>query len=348
MKGIAFLATLATVAIAAVVYLGADEEVRPGADPAASADVSQLSQLADPVDRAAAGAESGDAAAGNTPHSPTLSVPESEQDSPLTRVRQMLEHSRDQRGNMQAFFEALRKLCAAEGLDHAQCSALLDDALTDHADPAYAAMLQRIMERLPDYEGAMQRTVMSMETPPPQRYAVLDAQRRQLLGEAETELMFGQERALAKYRFAYGDLMEGEAASLGPDQRLQRLEQLQQQYFDDHEQALQEARGPHAAYQQERQLLLLGIDDPRQQEAITRQLREKHFDDETVAKMEARDAEVARQQKVLEAYQADVAALEAELAPLRETLTADQWQARYQEAMKQLRLKHFSDDGAGP
>lgn len=340
MKAIVFLVTLTTAALAAVVYFGSDEWSQPEPGSVATAGASASSSAK--VTGTAAGADPAPAQRKNTELS--LSAPaEGVQAPPRDRVGEMLEQSDELRGNMQAFFEALRELCADEGLDHAQCSELLEEALAGHPDPAYAAMLKRIMERLPDYEAAMQRTVMSMETPPEQRYAVLDAQRRQLLGEAEAELMYGQEKALAQYRFAYGDLMEGGAASLSPEQRLQQLEQLQQEHFGEYEQALQQARGPHAAYEQERALLLAGVDDPQQRETITRQLREKHFDDETVAKMEARDEQVARQQATLEAYRADVAELDAEMAPLKETLTEDQWQNQYQQALRELRLKHFSD-----
>jgi hypothetical protein len=345
MKRTAVFATLTTVAIAAVVFFAVSEPTdRAGAlaelgGTAGAPPSSGQTGTAGTTEAAGQAEGTLEQAAGDNALAPN----EAGTISPVERIRGMLQDSDEQRGNMQAFFQDLKRLCASQGLEHGQCSALLSEALANHPDPAYAAMLERIMERLPGYEAAMQGTVMSMETPPRQRYELLDAQRRQLLGDEEAELMYGQEKALAQYRFAYGDLMEGEAASLSAAQRLQRLEQLQEEHFSEYQQALQEARGPHAAFEQQRQLLLLGVDDPQQREVITRQLREEHFDPETVAKMEARDEQVARQQAVLDAYKADVRELQASLEPLRDTLTESQWQSRYQQELKQLRLKHFSE-----
>lgn len=259
-------------------------------------------------------------------------------------ILQRLQQAQDNPGNLQTFFNDLNRLCNQQGLDSEQCQAMLADALAEHPDPEFAAMVQRIRERMPAYEAQMQQTVMSRDAMSArERYDVIHEQRQQLLGVEETELMFGQERALADFRFAYGDLVSGAAQNMTTQERLAAIDELRQEAFGEHASALREEEGVHGAYRHDLDLLLTGVDDPAQRADITRQLRESYFDPETVERMEQRDEQVAEQQEQISSYQQAEAALDAEFEARREVMAEQQWQEAYQQALRELRLEYFSD-----
>lgn len=263
-------------------------------------------------------------------------------EGPLNTLRTRLGKAEREQGNLQKFFTDLQALCEGESLDWQACTALLQKALADHPDREYARMLMEIMANFPDYEEALGRTVLSRDLPPRERYRRLREKREAVFGDEATRALYGQEGALAEYRFAYGDLLENEAPHMTPEQRRQRLEELRRDAFGPWYEQLKEARGDHGAYRDELQLMLTGVEDQSKRERITRELRQRHFDEETVERMEQRDAQQAEQARKVEAFKEAEAALEAELAELRGTMPEDQWRQRYQQEMERLRREHFS------
>lgn len=255
----------------------------------------------------------------------------------LTTLREALQGHQDAPGNLRAFFSELARHC-----DDAQaCHALLTDILASYPDAAFAEMVARIQERLPHYEAAMQATVMSTSDPARARFEALHMQREQWLGVEETELMFGQEAAWARYRFDYGDLLQ-QAAYLPPTQRQQALDTLRQQHFTAYGAALHDLEGRHGAYQHALALQLAGVDDAGEQQRITQALRAQFFPPDDVAAMAARDQQIAHQQETIARYQQALAALEAEFGPLQAQLPAAEWQSQYRARLEALRREHFS------
>ena len=248
----------------------------------------------------------------------------------------LLREWQQQPGNLQALLTALRAHCH----DDLSCTALMDEVLAAHPDREFATMLARLLSRLPSYEMAMQSVTMSMSVPPRERYARIQALRQQVLGVAETELAFGQERAYAEYQFGYGDLL-ATAGEMTPSQRLAALDELRKQTWGDYATPLQATEGKDGAYERERELLLVGVTDPAQQQQIKQSLREKHYGKEQAREMAARDEVVAEQQKAVVTYQQEVSALRQDMEGMRATLTEPQWQALYEERLTAIRLKHF-------
>lgn len=254
----------------------------------------------------------------------------------ISALADRLRALRRQPGNLPGLLESLRSDCDSE----AACRALIDAALAEIGDPAFTAMLTRLLDRLPAYEAAMQSTVMSMQTPPRERYARIDALRQQILGVAETEFAFGQERAYAEFQFGYGELL-ARAGSLTPAQRLAELERLREAAWGTHAPALAAVEGRDGAYARELELLLAGVSDAAERERITAAVRGRHYSAEDAAQLAARDRELASQQQQVAAYQQELAALKQAMEAERATMSAAQWRAQYEARMTALRLKHF-------
>lgn len=335
-------AALAAVIVLTSVYLRDGEPVS-GAGQLIDRDLAQ-SATAPGSDGTAAGSKGG-IDRDNPPPGIDPAVYSEEERQRLLRgeILDRLQQAQDEPGNLQKFFNEVNRLCAQQTLDASQCQAALADALAAHPDQEFAAMVERILERMPAYEQQMQSTVMSTDMPPRERYEVIHEQRQQLLGAEETELMFGQERAMADFRFAYGELVSGAAQEMSAEERLEALNTLRQEAYGEYYGALSEEEGSHGAYRHDLQLLLSGVDDPARQASITRQLREQYFDSETIARMEQRDEQVSEQESRVSSYQESMAALEAEFESLRNNMTEEQWQAEYREAVRELRLEYFSE-----
>ncbi|MFP5383018.1 MAG: lipase secretion chaperone [Gammaproteobacteria bacterium] len=239
-------------------------------------------------------------------------------------------------GNLQAFLQALHRRCDSE----ASCAALLDEVLAQHPDRDFADLVARTVAKLPFYEREMQSLVMSMETPPRERYARVHELRERTLGAEEAALAFGQERAWAEYQFAFGDL-QSRAAGMTAQQRLEALNALRGQSFGSHAEALRAVEGPAGAYEREVALLLVGVEDAAQRALLTEQARRRHFDADTVVQMAARDTQLASQQKQVGDFKADAARLRHDLEPLRATMNPAAWDALHEQRMTELRLRHF-------
>lgn len=254
----------------------------------------------------------------------------------LEVLRAQLQSLQQTPGNLQAFLQALGRLCDSPEA----CEALLAEALAQYPDRAFAALVESAVARMPFYEREMQSLVMSTELSPRERYQRIHELRQRTLGVAETELAFGQERAWAEYQFRYGELQQ-QAASLPPAERLSALQSLRASALGAHAAALAAVEGPHGAYERELELMLAGVETEAQRAAITQDLRRKHFDADTVVQMAARDAQLATQQQQLAGYQAEAAQLKAQLEGLRAGMGQAQWDALYEQRMTELRLKHF-------
>ena len=260
----------------------------------------------------------------------------------LTRLRDALSEAQAAPGNLQAFFSQLAQYCDSA----ASCQALLADVLASYPDQAFADSVARIQERMPAYEAAMQSTVMSTSEPPSQRFDTLQALREQMLGVAEAELMYGQEAAWARYRFAYGELMAS-VEQIPPAARQQALDDLRQQHFGDYAEALRDVEGQRGAYEHTLALQLAGVTSEAERQRITQSLRRQYFTDEQIQAMDQRDRQLAAQAEQLAAYRAAVAALDAEFGALQDTLPASQWQSEYQARLSMLRQTHFNTDNSG-
>ena len=251
------------------------------------------------------------------------------------QIREELSHHLDHPGNLQKFFDRLDRLCA--GVE--DCDELLEDVLDD-VDPEMAAMIRRIQERLPAYEEQMQQTRMSMDLSGRERFDRIQQLRAEMLGAEEAELMFGQERAFADYRFELNELGQ-QASQMAPEQRREALEQLRQDAFGEYAESLDQEEGTFGRYRAELNLMLEGVENEHQRQRITREVRERHLDEETIERMERRDDQKRQQEQEVASYQERVEQLEAEMETLRETMPEDEWEQEYRERMTELRREHF-------
>lgn len=252
-----------------------------------------------------------------------------------TRIEQQLQAWQQKPGNITLFLQAIQQQCSI-----ADCMTLLKQVLASYPDKDFAALLQNILERMPTYEKAMQSTIMSTSLSPQQRYERIWQLREQILGKAEAELAFGQERAYAEYQLHYGNLMQ-QAKNMSPQQRIDALHKLQQQAAAQYPELLGNIEGRDGNYEKELQLSLLGITDDSQRQQITQQIRQKYFKPEEAASMQARDQQVEQQQTAVQQYQADLAQLKQDMNQKKASLSASAWQQQYELRVTQLRLKHF-------
>lgn len=255
----------------------------------------------------------------------------------LAYWRERLNGFRDSPGNLQQFFKELLDQC---GHEPDLCQALLEDRLEGYPDAAFADRLRAILAQQYGYEGEMQGLVMSTRLPPQSRYQQLDALRVQHFGEAATEMLFGQERAWATYQFGYESLLE-QAAYLSPEQRQQRLDQLRRDAWGDYGEALASQEGVYGRYHRAQELLLTGVTDPAEREAISQALREQYFDPdqaELVAKREQAREQQAQQQLD---YDTAKAALAEDMAALKGSMAEADWQQLYQQRLTELRRQVF-------
>lgn len=248
-------------------------------------------------------------------------------------------HDRIQRyseegGNFQQFFAQLQAQCGAEP---DLCMALLNDSLAGYPNAALVQQLQAILEKMPAYEAAMEATVMSSAQSPQERYQTIDTLRVNVFGEASAELLYGQERAWADYQFGYEDLVEQAAPHMAPTQRLAELDDLKREAWGEYYEPLSKQENASARYQQEKQLLLIGVTDQAQQQAIAESLRQKHFGEERARQVAEQEARAAEQQAQRATYAQAKQALQREINALQSSMSDGDWKRLYQSRLEQLR-----------
>ena len=254
----------------------------------------------------------------------------------LEAMQSLLTAAQQQPGNLAMTLQQLRQHC----LPDEHCDALIRAALASYPNADFAALAEQALARLPLYESAMREVVMSTSTPPRERYDTIHALREQTLGREVTQALFGQEAAWAEYQFRYGDLMAA-ADALPAADRIAALNALRDSSFGDYAEALQQVEGIDGRYQRELALLLAGIDDASTRAQITRDLRQHYYPADVVAQLEQRDRQQQlNDQRVLD-YQQAVAALQQDMAAVRDTLSDQAWQQQYEQALSQLRVQYF-------
>lgn len=247
-------------------------------------------------------------------------------------VLEVIQKFQKKPGNLNQLLTSIQQNCNVEN-----CQALLQQTLANYPDQAFAAMLQRLLDRMPAYDKAMQSVVMATNTNPRQRYEAIWSLRERILGKQEADLAFGEEHQFADYQFAYGDLLQ-RAPNLTPQQRLAELARLQQLNKD----TIVEVDGAAGSYEKALQLSLIGVNDPVQQQKITQQLRNEYFSPQQAAQMLERDKQVTQQDNQVKQYQADLLLLNQEMETRKSSLSESAWQQQYQLRLEQLRRKHFS------
>lgn len=233
-------------------------------------------------------------------------------------------------GNLQAWLEQLWHLCQAENTE--RCEQRLAD-LAQGLTAEEMLELKKLLAAYQQYQQQLGQLVMSTDLSPQQRFAEIKALREQVFGE-QTETMFGQEHQFAEHQFKLDDFQQIEAAGLSVEQRLAKLNQLQQQSGIQSEGLL----GPDQAYQQALRLL---SDLPQAEQAQWQdKLRQQYFGDQAQQVKAYEQQQRQHQQKML-AYQEALQQLEARFGVLKSQLEPQTWQAQYAEALLQLRLAYF-------
>ena len=233
-------------------------------------------------------------------------------------------------GNLQAWLEQLWRLCQAENTE--RCEQRLAD-LAQGLTAEEMLELKKLLAAYQQYQQQLGQLVMSTDLSPQQRFAEIKALRELVFGE-QTETMFGQEHQFAEHQFKLDDFQQIEAAGLSVEQRLAKLNQLQQQSGIQSEGLL----GPDQAYQQALRLL---SDLPQAEQAQWQdKLRQQYFGDQAQQVKAYEHQQRQHQQKML-AYQEALQQLDARFAALKSQLEPQTWQAQYAEALLQLRLAYF-------
>lgn len=331
--GVAIACAVATLGVYWL-YAAEERAVASAVSPVAVIDLSPSRQPGDSLQ----------AVAGNSSMvvSPTAGTSEADHSHQIRHQHDRLRwHDRiagysEEGGNFQQFFAQLLAQCGSE---QDLCEALLNDRLAGYPDTALADRLRAVLQKMPAYEAAMKATVLSSEQSPEARYQTIDTMRVNFFGEASAEMLYGQERAWAEYQFGYERLIEQAAPSMAPAQRLAELDNLKRNAWGPYYEPLSEQENASARYRQEKQLLLIGVSDSAQQEAITAALRQKYFDADLahqIAEQETRSAE----QKVQRATYAEARqVLQNEMQALQGRMPDSEWQSLYQTRLKQLRKK---------
>lgn len=254
----------------------------------------------------------------------------------LERWRERLQAHQREPGNLQRFFQRLHGRC---GDDEALCRELLAQILADYPDADFAQRLRDILPRMPDYRRAIDSMALSGDSDAASRLQAIERIRQQHLGEHDSELLFGQEMALARERIAYGEFLRHEARQMPPGERLAAAEKRRRETLGRYHDSLAQQQGPRDTYERERELRLLDVDDEQQQRRITHELRERHFGPEQAQRMAEHDERRREQQAEVADYQARLAELEAEMEQRRET--DPDWEATYQRRLEALRRDAF-------
>lgn len=234
-------------------------------------------------------------------------------------------------GNITQFMAQLQQSCV-----DTDCQAQLKQALAHYPDQQFATTLTQLIERLPAYEKAMQAKIMSTQMSPQQRYDDIWKLREQMLGQQEAELAFGEEKVLASYQFAYGDLLN-RAPQMTQQQRLSEFSQLQQRY----QVVSKNIDGQSGSYDKAVKLALIGVTDPKQQQQITQQMRTRYFSPQEAIQLAEREQQVNRQQQQVQSYQSELAILKQDMNERKQQLSDSAWTQQYQLRLEQLRQKHF-------
>jgi hypothetical protein len=281
---------------------------------------------------------------GNTPSASGSDVDEAAMSAEERRritidaMHDLLRAAQKQPGNLMQTLQQLYARCAGAE----DCQRLIDEALAAYGDSEFASLVSNAIARMPLYDAAMQETVMSMETPPRERYAAIQALRQQLLGMEETQALFGQEAAWAEYQFRYGELLSDPSlATLPAEQRLAALDQLRRDSLGEYAEALTAVEGVHGRYERELTILTEGLNDTTEISRLTQQLRVTHFGAEAARFMAERDAVVNEQQAVITSYHDAVRALDAQMSPMKDQMNPQDWQALYEERITEIRLHYF-------
>ena len=235
-------------------------------------------------------------------------------------------------GNITQFMAQLQQSCV-----DTDCQAQLKQALAHYPDQQFATTLTQLIERLPAYEKAMQAKIMSTRMTPQQRYDDIWKLREQTLGQAEAQLAFGEEKVLASYQFAYGDLLN-RAPQMTQQQRLSEFSQLQQRY----QVVSKNIDGQSGSYDKAVKLALIGETDPMQQKHITQQMRDRYFSPQDAAQLAKRAEQIDQQQQQVQNYQSELATLKQDMNERKQQLSDSAWQQQYQLRLEQLRQKHFN------
>jgi hypothetical protein len=253
--------------------------------------------------------------------------------SQQTWLAQSLQHFERQSGNITEFLQTWSAQCTDTPK---QCDEQLRTALGRYPNTQFAAQMQRLLAGLPAYEQAMQKTILSTNMSPRERYDAIWQLRERMLGSAEAMLGFGQERAYAQDQFAYGDLLT-QAANMSVSERQRALTDYQQQQST----TAKSIDGAVGQYEKAVRLMLIGVNDPTEQARIKAQLRQQYLPVELAQQLAQREQQISTQQQGVAQYQQELAQLNQEMNSLKSSLPENTWQQQYEQRLIALRLKHF-------
>ena len=233
-------------------------------------------------------------------------------------------------GNLQAWLEQLWRHCQVQSAE--RCQQQLQ-GLAAFLSAAEMAELQALLLDYQHYQQQLGQLILSTEMSPQQRFAEIKALREQTFGE-QSEQLFGQEHQFAKHQFKLDEFQQLTAPGLSVEQRLNKLNELQQQSGIHAEGLI----GPDHSYQQ---ALLLIQDLPEQEKAEWQdKLRQQYFGADA-AKVAAYEQQQQENQRQMLAYQQALHQLNQRFTALKSQLDAQTWQQQYADALQQLRLTHF-------
>lgn len=253
--------------------------------------------------------------------------------SQQTWLAQALQGFERKSGNITEFLQAWSAQCTDTPK---QCDEQLRAALDRYTNREFATQMQRLLAGLPAYEQAMQKTILSTQMSPRERYDAIWKLRERMLGSDEAALGFGQERAYAQDQFAYGDLLT-QAANMSASERQRAFADYQQQQST----TAKSIDGAVGQYEKAVRLMLIGVNDPAEQARIKAQLRQQYLPDDLAQQLAQREQQISTQQQGVAQYQQELAQLNQEMNSLKSSLPENTWQQQYEQRLTALRLKHF-------
>lgn len=249
----------------------------------------------------------------------------------------LLSHSELHPGALKRTLEKIKEICRRVP----DCDQFLADILDAYPNREYAELAKKSLERWPSYDEGMGNIILSTSQSAREKFEAIQQVRREILGETESDLLFGHEEAWANLKITMAEFSSSEALYLDTQARLARLNEIRKYTLGEYSEAVYQQESTHDRFNLEFLVLKAGMEDQDKIDALEQSLRIQHFGEEKALQMEARDDQVDQQQLQVKNYWKMVAEMEAELEPLKSQLPQDQWAQLRKRKLSDIRLSVF-------
>lgn len=200
--------------------------------------------------------------------------------------------------------------------------------------------LKELFQKYFKYEAEMRETQFSADMDFEGKYDIIKKKRRELLGDADAQLVFGMEEAQVDFMGTSQKLIAASKNQSG-DERVRQYEQLKRSTFGAYYDAVVKREDSYQNYEteislREQDLQKLGAD---QRSARMRELQEKYFGKEAAERIAQAERESAAEEKKL----ADYEAREKEFLAQNSSMSAAEKEQKLREIRIQILGKEESE-----